>query len=167
MNEQEFFRRDFPIVKAKQLGGERDDGAIEEHLSEFRDQLANVLADDELKAQFIKFCMVSNPVRKARRMPEIASLSTEITARTAFELPADQKLLANYDDAERPAVLIARGFVFSVRHVPRAFLDVIVDGTQPITGERILEACPELAWDRAREMLLEMYDRGLLVVREE
>lgn len=53
MNNEEFFRQDFPVVWAKELGGTHGNGAFAEHMEEFRRRMHEILDRDSLQEAFV------------------------------------------------------------------------------------------------------------------
>jgi len=167
MNGDEFFRQDFPLVDAGELGGRRSDKELESHLEAFSRKVADMMQDQGLKGRFLEFCMTSNPVQKKRQLPDLISLAAEITPETTFTISPEQKFLTTYDAGTRTAIVMVRGYVLRLDDSPEQILREVFDSNEPLTGKRLMAACPELAWEQVRRLLLELYDHGIAVIADE
>ena len=102
MDNDEFFRRDFPIVRAKELGGDRTDDEPQTHMNDFRRRLTEILDRDSFFEGFLRFCMTANSMRRTYQIPAVWTLKDTITPDTLFARPPDQKSLVRYDPETHP-----------------------------------------------------------------
>ena len=166
MNNDEFFRRDFPVAGAKALGGTME-GALETHVAEFRRRVTEVIQGDALMEALTQYCMSGNPVRRNRRLPHDWMVEEQITPETAFEIPVGQKTLIRYDPETQTAAIHVRGHLLRLNTMPEALVAPMFERTGVVlTGTALLEKCPELGWDKLKTMLLNLYSAGVLELSE-
>jgi ribosomal protein L16 Arg81 hydroxylase len=166
MNNDEFFRRDFPVAGAKAFGGPIE-GPFEAHFAEFRRRLIEVIQGDALMEAFLQYCMNSNPVRRTRQLPQDWLIAEKMTPETVFELPVEQKALIRYDPDTRTAVIHVRGHLLRLNGMPAELIDPMFGATGvPLTGAALLEKCPDLGWEKLKATLLSLYSSGVLELSE-
>ena len=166
MNNDEFFRRDFPVAGAKALGGAVE-GALETHVAEFRRRVTEVVQGDALMEALIQYCMSGNPVKRNRRLPHDWMIEDQVTSETAFEMPVGQKALIRYDPETQTAAIHVRGHLLRLNTMPEALVAPLFERTGVVlTGTALLEKCPELGWDKLKTMLLNLYSAGVLQLSE-
>ena len=163
MENDEFFRKDFPIVRAVELGGDRTDGALAAHIEEFRKRFRDILDSEALTESLIQYLMTSNPIRKKFLLPELGALADRITRKTQFVIPADQKALVRYDEESKHAVIHVRGHVVQLDDVPPELLEIVFGAEEgSVSAERILARCPDLKRETVQAFLLTLFNQGLL-----
>jgi len=165
---EEFFRRDFPVAGAALLGGERSDTSLERHIDEFRKRLNDAIEGDQLREALIRYCMTANPIKHAHQLPRTWTLKDEITPRTRFQVPLDQKALIRYDEQEKRAVVHIRGHMLNLLGVSRAVLSALFNsGEAGLCGEELMRNDPEADWEKLRPALLHMHEHGLLELQDD
>jgi ribosomal protein L16 Arg81 hydroxylase len=166
MNNEEFFRRDFPVAGARALGGTID-GALEAHVAEFRHRMTEVIQGDALMEALIQYCMSANPVKRNRRLPHDWMIDQRISPETAFELPAEQKTLIRYDPDTRSAAIHVRGHLLRLSGLPEVLVAPMFERPGvAMTGAGLLARCPELGWDKMKAILLNLHSTGVLELSE-
>ena len=162
----EFFRRDFPIVRAKELGGDRTDDGLQAHLNDFRRRLTEIIERDSLFEGFLRFCMTANRMRRSYQIPAVWTLKDTITPDTLFTRPPDQKSLVRYDPETQNAVVLIRGAELNLNQLSKGLLAAIFGGDGPISGKMLLEASPDTNWQQLKGALLQMFDTGVLILAD-
>ena len=162
----EFFRRDFPIVRAKELGGDRTDDGLQADLNDFRRRLTEIIERDSLFEGFLRFCMTANRMRRSYQIPAVWTLKDTITPDTLFTRPPDQKSLVRYDPETQNAVVLIRGAELNLNQLSKGLLAAIFGGDGPISGKMLLEASPDTNWQQLKGALLQMFDTGVLILAD-
>lgn len=163
MHNEEFFRKDFPVAAASALGGPVDDAALDAHLEEFRRRVIEVMAGDALREAVISYVMESNPVKRLRQLPQAFLLEDRIAPETTFQIPAAQKTIIRYDPDTRAAAIHVRGHLLQLTDLPESLVMPLFGQTGvPLTGEALMQACPEIGWDKLRETLFNLHASGML-----
>jgi ribosomal protein L16 Arg81 hydroxylase len=165
MNNDEFFRVDFPIANAQILGGDRDDRELNEHLETFRAKLREFIDGDAFVETLVRYCMSANPVKKTHQLPTTWTLHESITPDTLFEMSPDQKALVRFDDSSKRATVHIRGALVQLFGIPKEYLSVLFG--QPgvdFSGQTLLDRNPDLEWGTLKEALLHLYDQSMITV---
>ena len=165
MDNEEFFREDFPVVGAKELGGTHTNGAFAEHMDEFQRRMHEILDRESLPEAFVHFCMKTNPMRRAFQLPHTWSVIEEMDLNTCFMVPASQKVLVDYDDHTEHAVIKLLGHVLNLNKVPKGVVAALFsDVGKPFSGREILERNKGVEWAQLRPTLVTLYENGVLVL---
>jgi ribosomal protein L16 Arg81 hydroxylase len=166
MDNDEFFRKDFPIVRAREFGGDRSDDELQAHLSAFRSRLNEVVGRESFFEGFLRYCMTANRVRRTYQLPNDWTLRDTITPDTMFTRPPDQKALIRYDPETRCAVVLTRGAQLNLNELSKELLAAIFEGDGPMCGRVLLTTCPETSWDQLKGPLLQMFGNGVLILAD-
>ena len=170
MDNEEFFRKDFPTVDTKMFNGELSDDELTVHLNEFRDRLKEMLDRDSLKEAFVRYIMSANPLKKQSALPHVWTLGEEVTEQTQFVAPIGQKALVRFDDETEDAVIHIRGNQLNLQKMPKVLIKTIFESNhKPFTGEQLIKACAkeEIDWEKIKPLLLTMHGFGLLVINSD
>ncbi len=166
MDNDEFFRKDFPIVRAAEFGDGETSSDLSDHLDEFRKRMAALLEGDSLGEAFVRYCMTSNPVRRTYQFPHPWTLKQEITPESLFTRPPDQKALIRYDPDKKSAVVLTRGHELNLNDLSQELLAAIFSADGPVSGNTLLAACPNTNWEQLKGPLIALFDNGVLILDE-
>jgi len=164
MNQDALLRRDFPLVRAAALGGERDDGSLEAHVEAVSARLREVLDPERLTPLMLEYCMLSNGIRRDFQFPLEATIGESITPQTCFAPEASQKFLVIGGGDGGSATVLARGHVLQLGSVPRPILQRCFEQPGRVTGAELLALSPGTPWETIRGFLQTMFERGLFRV---
>lgn len=156
-NNDEFFRKDFPVADASMFGGEQSSQALNEHLNEFRSKIKEILDGASFQEAFIRFCTSSNPLKRQSELPSVWTLDDDISQDTLFELPSTQKTVIRYDDENASSVIYLRGEKINLENIPKPLIQAIFEPNQgEFCGREILKKCEaeKIDWIRVRDLLL-------------
>lgn len=160
---EEYLREDFPLAFVNDLGGDRPSDLLDAHLERFKGYMAELVQRDGLKEQLLHWAQVENQPRPTFQLPELARLDREPIGQDAlFEVAPAQKLVPHID-ANGQIQLVARGRVILLTNVPRAIVDVLLEG-QPFSGSSLLAAAPQAGWNQVQKMLTDLFVAGLIVL---
>jgi ribosomal protein L16 Arg81 hydroxylase len=162
MDYDEFFRKDFPLVQSRALGGSREDSALEKHLAEFCRRMAGLFKPEEMMPSLVRFCMQNNPVRRRYQMPSMWEIKEKISPQTFFILNPAQKILYHFDENKRTAMMQLRGYFLTFKEMPQDFLEYLFSHDEAFCGEVILAALPAMNWERLKPVLIELYEREII-----
>lgn len=166
MNSEEFFRKDFPLVRARALGGDRPEIELESHWRELAERLRALLAGDDLLEGFLRAGVVANRIRRSYQLPELVTLREQITPETRFVLAPHQKALV--PESESPSMtVIMRGHVVNFENVPERLLRAFFERPGDVRAADLMAACPELGEEQVRGFLLQLFERGVLQLADE
>jgi hypothetical protein len=98
--------------------------------------------------------------------PQQAAVYEFLTPEIVFVYPPGNKVVVQYQQAERVATLLTRGRVVDFDNAPEGLFEMIFDGRERICGEDIMDAYEDLSWERVRKMLIALYDLGVLALPE-
>jgi len=166
METDEFFRRDFPIVNASELGGDKQDHALEEHLNEFRRRMQDVLNRKSFMDILLHYLMQTNPVRRSYQIPRLWEFKSHLTSQTQLILYPGQKAVIRHDPQTRRTIVMARGHFLSFREIPESLLRWLFSRQAPFCGQDMLSLSPEVAWDNLKILLSNLYELGILLLPE-
>jgi ribosomal protein L16 Arg81 hydroxylase len=164
METDEFFRRDFPIVNAIELGGDRQDQALEEYLNEFRRRVQETVNRKGFMDTLLHYVMQSNPVRRRYQMPRLWEFKNSLTPQTRLILYPAQKAIIRHDDQAKRVIVMARGHLLSFREIPESLLKWLFSRQESFCGEDLLAISPGIEWDRLKTILTNLYEMGLLLL---
>lgn len=163
MDQDEFFRRDFPVIQTRALGGHREESALEKHLEIFRQRMHQLLDQKEIMGSLVRFYMQSNPVGRSYQMPGMWEFKERISPAVRLAFSPVQKVLFHYDQKNGTAVVQARGNSFMFMGPETLFLNLFNSGQDTFSGQDVLNACPDIHWDQLKALLIQMYEKGLIL----
>jgi len=166
MDYDEFFRKDFPLIQSRALGGNREDAGLEKHMEELCRRMNSLLNPKELMPSLVRFCMQNNPVRRRYQMPSLWEIKEKMTPQTAFILNPAQKILYHFDEKNQTALMQLRGYFLTIKGMPQDFLEYIFSREEAFSGEIISSALPALTWERLKPHFIELYEREVLLLDE-
>ena len=160
----EFLRKDFPVVQLDELGGNRSSNEFNSHIELFRQHVKNILDDEALYESFLQFCMVKNPLPRNFQLPDLALLKDEIDKTTEFKMAGDQKVLARYNKEDKQGLLIIRGHVLTLKNIGEPIVGVLSNGSTGtvISGKQLLAVSPDSSWEDIKAMLVFLFENGIL-----
>ena len=149
------------------LGGDRDDGALEERLKEFTTRLHGILDGAGLQESFIRYCLTQNPVKPVFRLPSTWTLRDDLTPATHLCVPDLQKVIVRFDEEQALAVVHVRGQTLQLKGLPREVLHrMFFDRPQLVTGADLMALDPALDWAKLKQGLLQLFDHGVLILAD-
>lgn len=166
MEKDEFFRRDFPVVSAVELGGDRDPSGLLEHLESFQEKLRNAIDSKELPGQLLEYLMISNPLIRQFNFPFESTLQETIQPADHFECMVGQKFLINYSEKENTAIVLCRGKRLELKSIPKSILNRVFSDSRPFSGAELNDLEPDLPWSVIKGFLLQMYSSGIFKLSE-
>lgn len=167
MNNEEFFRKDFPVANVGSFGGAYADEALNKHLASFRERLHEMIDAESLPEAFNRYIMSANPVRRQHQLPDTWTIKETITEDTEFFIPADQKALIRYDEESKQATIHIRGHMLQILGIPSSMLKTLF--SQPnakFSGSKLLASSSDIEWSKLKAALLHMYEHGLIVLKK-
>lgn len=167
MNNDEFFREDFPLIYASEFNGPLDDGALQRHLEKFKDRVKELIDSEALDESFIKYIMLSNGIRRSYQMPETWEIKDSITPETVFEIPEEQKFVIRYNSESKYAMVYSRGDDIELKNIPEDLLKALFSETgRDICGSVLQKEVPDIGWDKIKFALLLLYEKGLMYLKD-
>ena len=166
MEGDEFFRKDFPIIRSPLMGGSRDISSYREHMDEFRKRLIEFINDEEFMDELLtRYCMLKNPRRTENSLPFAWDEVSGLTEKSELVIRPEQKFVVHYDDETRSALLIIRGKELEIEEIPKIVLAGILSaqGENSVSGKDLLELEMGLEWEQLKKWLESLYRSGLLV----
>jgi ribosomal protein L16 Arg81 hydroxylase len=161
MKGEELFRKDFPLVRSRALGGDRPGADLESHWRELADRLRGMVTDDTLLEGFLRAGVVATKIRRTYQLPELVTLRELITPETRFVLAPHQKALVPETGSPLTTVVM-RGVVLNLENVPETLLRAFFDRTAGVCAMDLTAACPELGEEQIKKFLLQLFERGVL-----
>lgn len=159
----EWFRRDFPLAAAVELGGYRD--GLRAHFEEFRTRVTELFNRDALFEAFIEYIQVTNNKRSAgRALPDLWTLEDRLTPDMKFRFNPLQKAVIRYDEDSKFGIVYLRGKPVHLDGVSAQALSLIFESDTAFDGQTLME-CGDVSWEKAKKLLLTMY-RQAIVVRD-
>ncbi len=163
MENEAFFRKDFPIADSSLFGGHRDSAEVLKSLDVFRQKFTDLLSDDQLAESFTRYVMTANPIKKVHTLQKDWVLGEKLVPQTEFSIVANQKVIVRYDEKEKYAKVFIRGHVLNLEGVPEKFLACLFDKQKTvISGEALMAECPDLKWEIISGVIIELHHLGLL-----
>jgi len=163
MDKDEFFRRDMPIAQAAEFGGPGGLQSIDDYIAEFRSHIRKVMDRDDMLELIVQNCMLKNQLRRESKLPFIWDLENSLTPETRFSLLGSQKALIHYDPSEKCTVIYLRGSVLKLNEFPETLIRTLFASTGVFTGTSIVESSPEFTWQQVKELLVKMYQNGVII----
>lgn len=168
MDGDEFYRKDFPLIRSDLLGGERDSKAFDGHLNEFRQRLRAMLDDDEMMRQYlVRYSLLHNTTPKEYHLPSAWENGHDISLQTKLSVHEDQKFVVYCDEDTRFARIVIRGGEIELQGIPRGLLADLLSCQGPGAGqtcEEILESHPDCDWQAFTGWVLQLRDGGLMTL---
>lgn len=164
-NESEL-RKDFPIIDVELMGGSRSDDDLDLTLNKVYKNLGDVFESDRIRELFREYCMTTNSLRRNYDLPKFVILSENLSAESEFKIAAEQKSIIDYNDDDCRARILLRGHVMFLGPIPKAALECVFNSDSVVTGNLILQTCPELQWEQVKIMLTELHSRGVIVTTD-
>ena len=161
----DFFRRDFPIIRSLPKVGNPPGAAYRRHMDEFRQRMIGLLDNEDFMDELLtRYCLLANPLNIEFNLPFAWDRLHGLTPETQLVIKPEQKFAVNYDDEKNSALLVIRGREMKLNDIPRDVLAVILraQGSNAVSGQMILDTVPGVDWSELREWLTELYRAGLL-----
>jgi ribosomal protein L16 Arg81 hydroxylase len=165
MKREDLFRRDFPLVRSRALGGDRSDDALEAHCRQLAKRLQEIVADRDAFGGFLQAGVVATKIRRTYQLPELVTLREQITPETRFVFAPNQKALASAPGSSSRTVVM-RGAILNLENVPEALLRAFLDRGGDVRVADLLAACPEVGEEQVKRFLLQLFERGVLHLAE-
>jgi ribosomal protein L16 Arg81 hydroxylase len=165
-NNDEFLRKDFPVVNLDLLGGTGSSDAFMHHVESFRKHVRDILDNDELIESFLHFCMIKNPVPRNFQLPDLALMKDKISPNTRFRLSVDQKILTRFDEASNSGQLIVRGHILNMNKVGKEIMGILANRQDDviITGKKLQQVNPNASWEDISMLLLFLFENGIIEI---
>ncbi|MGH1540439.1 MAG: cupin domain-containing protein [Arenicella sp.] len=168
VNTDEFLRKDFPVAGTQMLGGTYSDAPLEEHIEQFKIKLNSLLDDNTLRESLVQYIMTENPIRKEWDLPVDWEAMDSISSDREFSLHPEQKVLIRYDEDSQDAVVFARGNRINLDGIPKDMLAMIFESAEnSFSVQSILEICPQLEFEKIRNVIAQLNSLGLILPTEE
>jgi len=165
VNQDEFLRQDFPTTQARELGGNRDEPSLTDHIIEFKRHLSDLFSRDSMDEAIIRYFMISNPRRQTFQYPEVWTLNDILTRNTRLEFPTDQKAIIRYDPETQKAKIYIRGLDFALNGISADMLGFIFENPgQIFTATELMKQQTDVTWEKTKEYLLLLLQRGVIMV---
>jgi hypothetical protein len=167
INDEEFYRIDFPIARSELIGGNRAREFVASHMDEFRQRMVAHLEDEPFMEELLmRYCMASSPLTRDYELPNAWADKTQIRKQTDLMVPIDQKFVVHYDDEQNAALVILRGNKLTLNAIPREVLGEILNSqsVKLINGKFLMQQFSALEWSDLQTWLYEMMRAGLLVL---
>ena len=161
----DFYRRDFPIVRARSMGGSRSGERYQQHMKEFRSRIIALLDNEQVMDELLtRYCLLSNPLLPEFNLPAAWNQVNDITPDTELVVRQDQKFVVYYDEDKNVASLVMRGAELELAGIPREVLATILQaqGSHTVTAKRIMGQHASLQWDDIRTWLVTLSKAGFL-----
>ena len=164
MWEEEYFRRDFPIIDAGEFGGRIEDSPMAASLEEFREQVKRFIEDQDLENALTEFIMTRNsPLHSTDvALPGLGTLEESLDPETVFEFPDAQKALVSHDPENDRSLVLFRGEKVAMNGVPETLLTCAFDGRKQLCGRDLMDAAPGSKWEDVSNLLKTLHERKLL-----
>jgi ribosomal protein L16 Arg81 hydroxylase len=159
------WRENLNIVDCQAFGGERA-SIFEESVDNLEEKIQSCLKNGALKALVMEYVMESNVLNRnpVTYLPTQQLTHSLVTAETSFALPIGQKIILNYDSENLRGKVIARGETVTLENISERLLIPIFHSDWPISGNSVLQACPEITWDELKNIFLQLLDSGVVVI---
>lgn len=161
---EELFRKDFPIMNAPELGGTGKVEGLESHLDQIQQRLHELVCGEHLRGKLIEYIMVSNPIKKQLIFPIESTLLDELDEDIRFTPVEGQKFLVNYDKNTEAALILSRGKILELSHIPYPVLKMVFLDQDIISGRRILELDSGIDWEEIKKLLQQLYAAGAISI---
>ena len=163
MRQEEFLRRDFPIVDLNLLGGEQREDDFEQHLTEFQEKMHEIFSDREsLREHIIQFSMTTMQARRNFNLPDMALLRDTITPQTRFRMASGQKFITRYDPDTKQAAITLKGHILELADVPVDLVESLLNTEGVITGEALIGPDESVKWESVRDFLVLLCERSVV-----
>ncbi len=162
--QDEFLRRDIPVVQLNLLGGDQADNEFKKHFKDFREHMKEVFEDDALMESFLQYSMIKNPVPRNFQLPDLALMKDSIDPTTQFKMAVDQKILTRFSEESQGGQLIIRGHVLNMNKVGKNILGILANSAEGamLSGELLQKANPKASWGDVKTLLLFLFENGIL-----
>lgn len=161
LNNDEWYRRDFPFAEARELGGYRQ--GLEEHFQEFVDRTIKIFKSEALFESLLEYAQISNSFRGSVSISDFWNIENIITPETDFKLNPLQKCIIRFDPDKNFAVVLIRGKVINLVGVNENILYQIFESDDDFNGEQIMKV-GDTSWEKAKAILVTMYRESISIM---